>query len=298
MPTIWKRPAGVLVLAVATWGGGAAGQATAPAALKNLTLDDIYDPEKKIDFDGDVPRMLSWLDDAHYLWPRTDPKTRTIELLKVNAVSGNAVPLFDAARLEATLTALEGVKPEDAKRAGRQRTYPMNAAKTALLLTVGSDLYHYDLAGHHATRLTKDAAREEEPSTQPGREPGRLRARQQPARGGRRQPAGAGADQGRLRERAEREAGLGVPGGDLRTRQLPRLLVEPRFPTARLPAAGRDRRPALHDRRRHPLPPQRGGVSLPQGRRSEPQGEAGRGLGGRRRARVGGRRAPTRASTS
>jgi dipeptidyl-peptidase-4 len=167
MPTIWKRPAALLVLAVAVWGGGAAGQATAPAALKNLTLDDIYDPEKKVDFDGDVPRMLAWLDDAHYLWPRTDPKARTTELLKVNAASGNTVPFIDAAKMEATLTALEGVKPEDAKRAARQRSYPMNNARTALLLTVGNDLYHYDLAAHHATRLTKDALREEEATLSP-----------------------------------------------------------------------------------------------------------------------------------
>src|SRR4030095_12820666 len=45
---------------------------TVHAQQKRLTIDDIYDPEKKVDFTGNPPTKLTWLDDAHYLWPKTD----------------------------------------------------------------------------------------------------------------------------------------------------------------------------------------------------------------------------------
>jgi dipeptidyl-peptidase-4 len=169
MSTISRGPLGVAVLAAAVWPGAAAAQApaAAPAALKNLTLDDLYDPDKRVDFGGQPPSGITWLDDAHYLWPKTDAKARTTELLKVNAETGATTPFFDAAKVEATLAALEGAKPDDARRAARQRSYPMNQARTAMLVTVGSDLYHYDLGAHRATRLTRDAAKEEEATLSP-----------------------------------------------------------------------------------------------------------------------------------
>src|SRR5262249_33159319 len=40
--------------------------APAWAQLKDLTLDDIFDPEKKVEF-GRPVTGLSWIDDAHYL---------------------------------------------------------------------------------------------------------------------------------------------------------------------------------------------------------------------------------------
>ncbi|HEX6738360.1 MAG TPA: S9 family peptidase, partial [Vicinamibacteria bacterium] len=171
MSSISRVPWGGVVLAAALWPLAAAGQAPAAAppatGLKNLTLDDLYDPEKRVDFSGQPPTQLSWLDDTYYLWPKTDDKARTTELIKVNALTGATTPFFDTAKVEATLAALEGVKAEDAKRAVRQRRYPMNKARTALLFTVGSDLFHYDLAANHATRLTKDAAKEEEATLSP-----------------------------------------------------------------------------------------------------------------------------------
>ena len=37
------------------------------AQQKRLTIEDIYDPEKKVDFTGNPPAKLTWLDDTHYL---------------------------------------------------------------------------------------------------------------------------------------------------------------------------------------------------------------------------------------
>src|SRR5438094_5294207 len=92
----------------------------AAAQQKRLTLDDIYDPDKKVDFEGNFPRGLAWIDDAHYLWPKTDAQARTTEMLTVEALTGTAEPLFDVARVEATLGTLEGVTPDEATRTARQ----------------------------------------------------------------------------------------------------------------------------------------------------------------------------------
>jgi dipeptidyl-peptidase-4 len=139
----------------------------AAAQEKVLTLDDLYDPEKKVDFDGTPPRDLAWIDDAHYLWPKTDPKGRATEMIKVEALTGKAEALFDVAKVETTLAGLEGVPPDEAKRIARQRSFTFNEKRTALLLTIKDDLYLYDLPTHRVVRLTQGRGREEEPSLSP-----------------------------------------------------------------------------------------------------------------------------------
>ncbi|HET8645233.1 MAG TPA: DPP IV N-terminal domain-containing protein, partial [Vicinamibacteria bacterium] len=144
--------------------------AAAPAAAqqKALTLDDIYDPVRKVEFGGQPMTGMAWIDDAHFLWPRTDARSDVTEMLKVEAASGRTQPLFDAVRLETTLAALEGVTPEDAKRLARQRSYVMDESRRALVLTVGQDLYHYELLAGRARRLTRAEGNEEEASVGPG----------------------------------------------------------------------------------------------------------------------------------
>jgi dipeptidyl-peptidase-4 len=139
----------------------------AAAGDKRLTIDDIYDPDKKVDFGGNPPTGLTWIDDDHYLWPKTDPKARTAELMKVEAATGRTEALFDTARVEATLAKVEGVTAEEAKRLAHQRSYVMNEGRTALLLTIGDDLYHYDLSTHRVLRLTRTPGKEEEASLSP-----------------------------------------------------------------------------------------------------------------------------------
>ncbi|HVR71541.1 MAG TPA: S9 family peptidase [Vicinamibacteria bacterium] len=138
----------------------------AGAQPQTLTLDDIYHPDRKVDFDGAPPRDLAWIDDAHYLWPRK-AAGEEVEFLKVEALTGRTVPLYDPARVEKTLGTLDGATPEDARRAARQRTQTFNGSRTALVLEVAGDLYYYDLAGHRVRRLTRAKGREEEPAVSP-----------------------------------------------------------------------------------------------------------------------------------
>jgi dipeptidyl-peptidase 4 len=142
----------------------------APAARaqeKRLTIDDIYDPEKKVDFTGHPPANLTWLDDGHYLWPKPDPKGKTTELLRVEAATGRTEPFFDAARMEAALGRLPGVKADEARALSRQASYTMNPARTAVVVGVADDLYRYDFGAEAAVRLTSAPGKEEQAAFSP-----------------------------------------------------------------------------------------------------------------------------------
>ena len=89
-----------------------------------LTLDVLYDPKTKINFDGTVPG-LSWSKDGEYCFQRkADPKSQKTEWMRVHAVTGIATPLFESLRLEA------------------QARCTLNPNGTALLFTHGNDLFY------------------------------------------------------------------------------------------------------------------------------------------------------------
>jgi dipeptidyl-peptidase-4 len=142
----------------------------AQAQEKRLTIDDIYDPEKRADFTGNPPNpaTLVWVDDDHYLWPKPDPKApKSAEWLRVRASTGKTEPLFDPRRMEAVLERLPGVTREEARRLSRETSYAMNPARTAVAVTAGDDLYRYDFGADTAVRLTSAAGEEEEPAWSP-----------------------------------------------------------------------------------------------------------------------------------
>jgi dipeptidyl-peptidase 4 len=140
----------------------------AHAQQRRLTIADIYDPDKKLDFTGDPPAGLIWVDDDHYLWPKPDPKVpKTAEWFRVQASSGRTERLFDAARMQAALGRLPGVTSDEARKLSRETSYSMNPARTAVVLTAGDDLYRYDFGAEAAVRLTSAAGEEEEGSFSP-----------------------------------------------------------------------------------------------------------------------------------
>lgn len=142
-------------------------QPAAQAQQRRFTIDDIYDPERKVDFTGNPPTKLSWLDDAHYLWPRTDDKGNVAEVLRVEAATGRTAPLFDAARMQAALLRLPGVTAEEARKLTRQESYSLSPSRTAVVLAVAGDLYRYDFGAETPARLTSAPGKEEEPFFSP-----------------------------------------------------------------------------------------------------------------------------------
>lgn len=137
------------------------------AQQKRLTLDDIYDPVKRVNFSGSPPTVVAWLDEYHYLLRRTDPQTRRSRLLKVNALSGEERPFFDAARMEAAFARLPGVSAEDARRIAERTSFVMNRSRTAALVNFAHDLFYYEFGSDVAVRLTNTADEELEEEFSP-----------------------------------------------------------------------------------------------------------------------------------
>jgi dipeptidyl-peptidase-4 len=124
----------------------------ASAQDKLLTLDDIYDPAKRVNFSGNPPTGLVWLDDKHYLQGNR----------KVNALTGEATPFFDAAKMEAAFAKLPGVSADDAKQivariGGRLH---LSDDRTAVLINYANDLFYYKFGSDEAIRLTNTADEE------------------------------------------------------------------------------------------------------------------------------------------
>ena len=139
--------------------------AAAQSPARVLSIDVIYDPERRVDFSGAPPTNLQWIDDATYLQSR-----RTgggIEWLKVDAASGSTSSLFDLARMEAALARLPNITPERASGLARSGDLTFNPSRTGTLVTIADDLYFYDFASAAATRLTDTAGSEEEAGFSP-----------------------------------------------------------------------------------------------------------------------------------
>ncbi len=142
------------------------GPQAAWAQQKLLTVEDIYDPAKKVNFSGAAVSGLEWLKDGeHYLHSRKAEGGNA--LMRVNARTGAAEPFFDAARMEAALAKIQGVSAAEAKTLARQSSYKLNPAQTAALLNVSNDLVYYELNSDAAVRLTMSAEEEAEEDFSP-----------------------------------------------------------------------------------------------------------------------------------
>ncbi len=137
------------------------------ADQKALSLDDVYDPTRRVDFSGRYHGGLEWISDTQYIDPasRVDGRREGVE--KIDATSGKAEPLFDAAKMEAAFTKVPGITTDDARRVSHQASYIINHTRSAVLVTLANDLYLYDFASEHATRLTFTPEEEQEASFSP-----------------------------------------------------------------------------------------------------------------------------------
>ncbi len=126
------------------------------AQNKQLTIDDIFDPAKKVNFNGSTP-TIRWLKDGnHYLLTNEASKRDVPRLQKVSAATGEAAPFFDAAKMQAAFAALPGVSAEDARQLANRGNYDLNPAETAVLINWSNDLFYYEFGSDRAIRLTSN----------------------------------------------------------------------------------------------------------------------------------------------
>jgi dipeptidyl-peptidase-4 len=141
-------------------------QCAALAQEKALTIEEIFHPDKKVNFSGTPPADVQWLADGeHYLQSKKEGGLTT--LWKVNARTGDAAPFFDAAKMEAALAKLPAISKDDARKLAHDDSYKLNPAQTAVLLNFNLDLIYYELNSDTAARLTTDPEEETEEDFSP-----------------------------------------------------------------------------------------------------------------------------------
>ncbi len=126
----------------------------AVAQDKVLTIDDIFDPVKKVNFAGTLPSIRWMKDGKHYILTNEASNRSVPRLQKVNAVTGQTTPLFDAAKMEAAFAAVPGLSAADAKQIANRESVDFNPSETAVLFKFNDDLFYYELGSDRAMRIT------------------------------------------------------------------------------------------------------------------------------------------------
>src|SRR5262245_29342801 len=137
----------------------------AEAQQRLLSIDDIYDPATRVNFSGNSPADITWVDGSHYLLQRS--ATAGTSWIVVDAGTAAERTLFDAEKMEAALARLPGVNQGDARRASRSRSIGFDPQYASALVTIGSDLYLYTFSTDTAVRLTTEDGDEDLASFSP-----------------------------------------------------------------------------------------------------------------------------------
>ena len=130
------------------------------AQNKMLTVEDIFDPVKRVNFSGTTPNIRWLKDGTHYLLTNEASRKDVPRLQKVDAVTGEAVPFFDSAKMQAAFAALPGVSAQDARQLSNRGSYQMNPNESAVLINWANDLFYYEFGSERAVRLTSSPEEE------------------------------------------------------------------------------------------------------------------------------------------
>src|SRR6266566_9457828 len=68
--------------------------------IRELTLENVFDPKQRVSFGGTPQSGFNWLDDKTFAWPRTE-EGKVIEQAVIETETGSKRVLFNAAKLEA-----------------------------------------------------------------------------------------------------------------------------------------------------------------------------------------------------
>lgn len=137
---------------------------TVGAQPRDLTLDNIFGPTR-VNFDGYFPRVLTWIDEDHFL---QSAETRPDgPILRVDVLTGETEPLFDSGLMQSALRESLELSAPDAGQLVWSAEYLLNATQTAVVIDHDNDLYYYELGSREARRLTGSPEAETEVSFSP-----------------------------------------------------------------------------------------------------------------------------------
>src|SRR3954449_10062786 len=81
--------------------------------IRELTLENVFDPKQRVSFGGSPQSGFNWLDDKTFAW-RRPAEGQIVEQAVIETETGNRRVLFNAAKLEAAAKKIAGVSAEDA----------------------------------------------------------------------------------------------------------------------------------------------------------------------------------------
>lgn len=138
---------------------------------KPLSLDTIFNPEKKVNFNGTSPRIMAWLKDGiHYVEMKKNDSGKHY-LAKVVATTGEYEPLYDFEKIKSAFSNIDNMGDVSIEDVVTKGNFKFSPDENAVMITFGNDLYHYHFVGDKAQRLThtgeKNKAKLREPSFSP-----------------------------------------------------------------------------------------------------------------------------------
>ena len=128
-------------------------EASVTDKTRQLSLDDVYHPERKVDFDGAVPKDVVWLDGDYYLQPGTD--TDHGARVRVHAATGDAQLLYTVERAAEALAGIEGISRAVADRLVGGNKPTLNHDQSALLVADTSRLILYRFADNSTAMIAE-----------------------------------------------------------------------------------------------------------------------------------------------
>lgn len=135
------------------------------AQEKMLTIDEIFDPVKRVQFNGRLMPVRWTADGTAFL--QAKPVAGGMTLVRVDPKTAAETPYIAVSDVAADLQKAN-ISADDAKNAANTIPFASyNEGQTAVVLSTGKDLVYYDLATKTAKRLTNDAAEELEADFSP-----------------------------------------------------------------------------------------------------------------------------------
>jgi dipeptidyl-peptidase-4 len=135
--------------------------------VRELTIENIFDPKEKIAFSGAQQSGFVWLDEKTVTWPRTNERSEVVEQTVLDTETGARRTLFSAAKLEAAARKIAGVGADQAKHLAQQRNWNFSPNKKSVVLALGGDLYLWNLDADAMTRLTSSPGEKQEAGFSP-----------------------------------------------------------------------------------------------------------------------------------
>lgn len=132
-----------------------------------LTLEAIFHPRDRIDFDGEPPHIIRWLKDGEHYVEQRGGEGQAQQLFRVQAVTGEAEPLYDRRRIQSAFEGLPGISSQEAAELVRQGEFDFSPDESSVLISYQGNLYYYRFSDNRAVQLTSDASDDQVPSLSP-----------------------------------------------------------------------------------------------------------------------------------